>query len=301
MTQVTGAKQITRLPNTATAAQIFEVTQREGGCIVEQNLSPDLVQRLNEELDPHLLDRDPLHGIENDEGMAAFCGRRTKRLCKLAIRSKSFPEYILEERLLEWVRLTLSPMCTEYQLGMSQVIEIGPGEPSQYLHRDEVLFPRLANHTEDQVLVNTMTALTDFDEENGATRVIPNTHKFPKIPAEQFDVEKDSLPAIMKAGDTLFWVGGLVHGGGANVSSNRFRRGLASQFSLGWLRSEEAHSLEITVEQAKALPPRLRELLGFAAYRTGGGYSYSVDMADPYGVLFGEERPTPAPTADSFY
>jgi hypothetical protein len=293
--------QIPRLPNTATAEEIFAATQLAGGCIVEQNLSPELLARLNAELDPHLIDRDPLHGMAGDEGMIAFCGRRTKRLNKIAVRAPSFADYALEPRLLEWVRLNLSPMCTEYQIGMAQVIEIGPGEPAQYLHRDEVLFPKLASTTDNQLLVNTMTALTDFDEENGATRVAPFTHTSPKRPAEEFDVERDTLPAIMKAGDTLFWLGSLVHGGGENKSANRFRRGLACQFSLGWLRSEEAHSLSMSIEQAKALPPRLRELLGFAAYRTGGGYSYSVDMADPYGVLFGEERPTPAPTGEGFF
>ena len=290
--------QLTRLPNTATAREVFEITQRDGGCIVEQHIDPVLLAKLNSELDVLLDTRKPNQGIV-DNDLADFLGHRTKRLSNLPLISDTFSDIAINERLLDWVKLSLS-WGSDFLLNAAQVIEIGPGEPAQFLHRDEILWSDLAALTDKELLVSCMHALTDFDEELGATRVIPGTNQHPKKSADSFNVEQDSVAASMKAGDALFFTGSVVHGGGANKSTTRTRRGMSVTYSLGWLRPEEAYNLSVPLARVKQLPPRMRELLGFASYRAPAGFSYQFDMKDPYVTLFGEDRPTPPPTAGSF-
>jgi ectoine hydroxylase-related dioxygenase (phytanoyl-CoA dioxygenase family) len=139
-----------------------------------------------------------------------------------------------------------------------------------------------------------MLALSDFTEELGATRVAPGSNRDQTIDPATLDVGTQTVPAVMKAGDALFFTGKVIHGGGANRTTDRSRRGLTMTFSLGWLKSEEAQTLAVTRERAQKLPPRMRELCSFAGYRPYGPqvpvYSYRLEMNDPYTVIFGEER-----------
>ena len=298
MTRTPPVAGLVRLPNTATAAEILEITRRDGGCIVEQHIPADVLKRFNAEIDDLLAARVPNQNIVDSGGLADFLGHRTKRLANLPAISDAFTELALNPTLLDWAKLSLD-WGTDFLLNAAQVIEIGPGEPAQYLHRDEILWQQLAPLNRE-LMVSCMHALTDFDEELGATRVIPGTNHAPKAPAESFDVERDSVPATMKAGDALFFTGSVVHGGGQNKSAGKLRRGMSLTYSLGWLRPEEAYNLSVPLERVKALPPRMRELMGFASYRQPVGYSYQFDMADPYTTLFGEDRPSPPPQAGSF-
>ena len=95
----------------------------------------------------------------------------------------------------------------------------------------------------------------------------------------------------MEAGDALFFTGTVGHGGGANVTTDRWRRGLATSYIVGWMQPEEAHTLAVTVDRARQFPPRVHELLGFASYRAELGELNQIDMKDPYEVLFGDPRP----------
>lgn len=280
----------------ATAADIRHHTDRYGAVVVRQVLAPALVDRINAELDPHLLDQDPTGGYSDDPERAGFYGRRTRRLQSVVTLGDAVVETIADERLLRWVSSTLT-WGTEVSLNSAQVIDIGPGQPAQVLHRDEELWPEAAAAAPGDFTTSCMLALTDFTEETGATRVLPGTHRRPKQAATGYD-PADTIPAVMSAGDALFFTGSVVHGGGANVTEGTWRRGIALSFIVGWMRTEEAHNLAVPLERARRLPPRVRELLSFAAYRARMGLVYQLDMQDPYVTLFGEPRPPPLRALD---
>jgi ectoine hydroxylase-related dioxygenase (phytanoyl-CoA dioxygenase family) len=279
------------LPATATATQIKETTDRDGGVIVKDLISADLVARINADLDPYMSVIDPAK-ISDDPYTQETMGYKTKRMTGLPQISDAVVEAILNEQLLGWADACLS-WCGDINLNTAHAIEIGPGEKAQILHRDAGLWTELFAATTEELMVSCMIALTDFTEEVGATRVVPGTTTLPRRPAEEYTLEGDSVPAVMTAGSALFFTGSVVHGGGANVTTDRWRRGLSIAFSLGWLRPEENLVLGTTVERAAQFPPRMRELLGFSAYRAEGFLFGLVGLRDPYNKLFGEERPQP--------
>ncbi|HUV10444.1 MAG TPA: phytanoyl-CoA dioxygenase family protein, partial [Acidimicrobiia bacterium] len=168
-----------------------------------------------------------------------------------------------------------------------------PGAEEQWLHRDEAVWSDLPQpHPEVQVA--SVIAFVDFTKENGATRLVPGSHRWPErnlTPAEQMAArqpEPDEIAyAEMPAGSAVVYSGGTIHAGGAN-STDIPRRGAHLSYCLGWLRTEEANLLSVPPEVARTLPRRAQELLGYGMHDSiprGGGYLGMVRMQDPVDLL----------------
>jgi hypothetical protein len=286
----TSMKLSTLRPN-STAADIAEVTYRDGGAIVRNVLSQDLLDRINAELDPYLDQIAP----ESPDGYSATTpGTKTQRLEGLVQKSDAVVEVILDDRFQLWVYECLD-WAGELQLSSAQLIDIGPGEPSQIPHRDEDSFPQIAGG-DNEIVVSCTFALSDITEEVGSPRIAPGSHRDQWLDPATLDMSSQTVPVEMHAGDALFFTGKVIHGGGANTTTNRRCRGLTITFTLGWLKPEEALLRSVSRERAMQLPPRMRELCGFAGYRILGPGTpqiiHRLDMRDPYRVIFGEDRPT---------
>jgi ectoine hydroxylase-related dioxygenase (phytanoyl-CoA dioxygenase family) len=161
------------------------------------------------------------------------------------------------------------------------VIEIGPGNDAQMLHRDlENWYPFIGmGKTGPEVVLNFLIAFTDFTEENGATRVIPGSNHWDDF--EDRGTPEQTIAAVMKAGDALFFSGKTVHGGGANRTESEYRRAVAFALNPGFLTGEEAYAFTVELETAKSLSPRVQRLLGFRSqYPTGSPGLWQVDYAD---------------------
>jgi ectoine hydroxylase-related dioxygenase (phytanoyl-CoA dioxygenase family) len=136
---------------------------------------------------------------------------------------------------------------------------------------------------------NSMWALTDFTAANGATRLVPGSHRFDQPPRYGDPADgtaHDVVAAEMPAGSVLVWHGSLWHGGGANTTTER-RWGIAMNYCAGWIRQQENQQLGIPLELARTFPPRLQELSGFGIYR---GLMGHIDKRTPAEVLLGSER-----------
>lgn len=278
------------LPPTATADDIRTITDRDGAVVVQQVLSADLLARIIADLEPHLANINPKTDYDGD-AYGAFLPN-TKRMEGLIEKSDAVVEAALDQRYLAWAEKSLD-WCGEIQLNAAQLIEIGPGEAAQVLHRDEGTWPELAGG-EQQLVVNCLLALSDFTEEVGPTRVVVGSHKDMGIDPYALDPATASVPALMKAGDALYYTGKTIHGGGANQTTDFFRRAITISFTLGWLKPEEAHTLSVSPDRVQQLPRRMRELCSFAGYHMYGDkmpvFSHRLQMRDPYTVLFGEQR-----------
>ena len=158
-----------------------------------------------------------------------------------------------------------------YQLHVTAALEVGPGAREQILHREEDSFtffpvPR------PNLIVASMWAVSDFRADNGATLVVPGSHTWPEdrvaTPAE---IERAEMPA----GSVLFWLGGLLHGAGANVAED-WRYGVILTYSAGWVRQEENQYLNVPPQRVAELSPEVRQIAGFDMYRALGLYDPSV-------------------------
>jgi ectoine hydroxylase-related dioxygenase (phytanoyl-CoA dioxygenase family) len=156
-------------------------------------------------------------------------------------------------------------------------IAIHPGEVAQPIHADDQAIPLPKPHV--ATVCNTMWALTDFTDENGATRLIPGSHLRDHSPP--YGAQYASIPAEMRRGSVLVWHGSLWHGGGANRSGS-VRVGIAMNYCAGWVRQQENQQLGIPREIARRFSPRLKELCGYAPYRDLIGH---IDKRSPLELL----------------
>ncbi|KAB8253797.1 hypothetical protein BDV32DRAFT_133464 [Aspergillus pseudonomiae] len=243
--------------------KIIQAMHQGGACIIEGLLSKDQVQELNAELDGPLEAITPGSKHKVDL-IQEFHGRNTKRLTNVTTHSKVFRHQILDNELVHQVcERAFHQDSGTYWMGAAQVIQIAPGNEAQVLHRDQGQYPifDLLGHKAPEATVNFLIALTDFTEENGATRVIPGSHFWKDY--SDLGSPEQTVPAIMKAGDAVLMSGKTVHGGGANKTADELRRGIAFTMQCSYLTPEEANPFIISLDTIKELSPRAQRMLGF--------------------------------------
>ncbi|MEE9414491.1 MAG: phytanoyl-CoA dioxygenase family protein, partial [Acidimicrobiales bacterium] len=268
---------VLHLPNTTVPDEIVEVIRRDGCVVVDELVSPEMIDDLLDEMGPYV--------EANEVGPDDFTGRNTKRTGGLVARSATARELVTKPLVLGTVKAFLA-QATNFQLHLTQLISIGPDSPAQAIHRDQWAFDFFPFPKGYEVQCNTLWAATDFTEQNGATRVIVGSNH--DDDGLQF-TPADSEPAEMAKGSVLFYSGSIYHGGGAN-RSDRTRVGINITYNVAWLRQEENQYLSVPPEIAGGLDDDLLRLLGYdkGAYALG----YVDDMRDPLAVL----RSDPAAT-----
>lgn len=251
--------QLTHLPPDASTDAIIATLDADGALIIDDAMAPGLRARLIEEIMPYV--------EATPYGLDDFTGQRTTRTGALAARSAACRDLIMDPRLIAACDLFLLPFCDRYQLHLTQLIRIRDGQGAQPLHRDRLAWGGFLRHDIEPQL-NTIWAVTDFVEANGATQVVPGSHRW--------DPERKAAPheityAEMAAGSVLVYSGSVIHAGGANRSGGD-RMGLNLTYCLGWLRQEENQYLSCPPEIAREFSPELRSLLGYAMGSYALGY-----------------------------
>src|SRR5579871_4333219 len=252
------------------AKTIAETVHRDGAAIIEDVLSSAEADAVEAELAPFISATAP--------GRDEFSGKRTRRTGGLVARSPKCRDLVMHPLTLGAAGELLSH-ATSFQLHLTQVIAIGPGEPAQAIHRDQWAFDFFPFPKDYEVQFNTIWALTDFTAENGATRVVPGSNHFEdKLRFK----EADTIAAEMRRGSVLVYNGSVYHGGGAN-RSEATRIGINITYNLSWLRQEENQYLAVPLEVARTLPVDLLKLIGYrrGAYALG----YVDDLRDPIEVV----------------
>jgi hypothetical protein len=261
-------RQLTRLGrDEASVDRVVELLERDGLAIVERYLTPEQVATKRADLQ-RILDEVP-------RGRNEFEGFETRRIYALYAKTRVFDD----EAIDPLVTGVLDRILGDAQLSAPVGISIGPGESAQPLHRDDGVYP--LPDPKPELVLNTMWALDDFTEANGATLVIPGSHRWTEAPPEG---PGDPVPATMPAGSVMFFLGSLLHGGGAN-DTDRSRLGVILHYCAAWLRPQENHVLGVPREVVRELPERLQELLG---YGVTGPFVGNVDGRHPRKYLGGD-------------
>jgi ectoine hydroxylase-related dioxygenase (phytanoyl-CoA dioxygenase family) len=267
---------------------ITEVMLASGGVIVERMLEPEVLGRLNSEVDGYVAAANPEMRHLNP-AIDFFFGKKTRHVAALASKSRTFATEVLCHPVLTGVcDRVLLPSCARYQLNLGHIIDRGPGADAQPLHRDELVWVHVPRpHPELQIA--SMTALSEFTAELGATRLVPGSHAWPY---ERQATEDEVAVAELEPGSSVIYLGTTIHGAGANRTADRWRRGLHLSSVVGWLRTEENNYLATPPEVARTLPRPAQELIGYAvhdALRSGGGYLGTLELRDPV-ELMGEGK-----------
>jgi ectoine hydroxylase-related dioxygenase (phytanoyl-CoA dioxygenase family) len=215
--------------------------------------------RVERELRPHI--------ERSAKGIDPFTGYSTTRTGALIARSAASRELVLDQRIRDVAHAFLSPYCERYQLHLTQAIRLLPGQGAQLLHRDRLAWGTFMPKTMEPQL-NTIWALTDFTAENGATQVVPGSHRWDW---SRTAVANEIGQAVMSKGSVLIYTGSVIHGGGENRSKAE-RIGINITYCLGWLRQEENQYLSCPPDVARTLPHELQELLGYSMGSYALGY-----------------------------
>jgi ectoine hydroxylase-related dioxygenase (phytanoyl-CoA dioxygenase family) len=141
----------------------------------------------------------------------------------------------------------------------------GPGGLPMTLHADQGFTP---NTTPYPIIINALYLLSDFREENGATRIAPDTHDA-GLHGGFFTEPPATLPAEAPAGTLLLFDGRTWHGTGANQTDEP-RSALLVTFCRPWVRQIENFGLSLDNAILKTCSPTLRRLLGFKRWSVFG-------------------------------
>lgn len=242
---------------------------RDGYTIVERAIEPDLIDALNEAL--ARLERD----LDAKPAKNGFEGHHTVRIYNLLAHGAPFDRIPVHPAVLPIVESVLDAECLVSSLSS---IAIDPGESAQPIHSDDMVIPLAKPHA--ALICNSMWALTDFTEANGATRLVPGTHTR-ESPA--YGGAYETIAAEMPKGSVLIWDGALWHGGGANRSDAR-RTGIAMNYCAGFIRQQENQQLGVPAEIARGYGERLQQLMGYGVYR---GLIGHIDKHAPAQLLNG--------------
>ena len=249
------------------SAEMAEILA-DAGCLVITDMADETARRkVVAELDAHMA----ATKVERQDDPDEFYPGLTKRVTALVARSETTRDLIQNGLIDELCKHHLADNCERHQIQVTAALEIGPGARAQILHREEDLYPYFPLPRPNLVLA-TMWAISDFTADNGGTLLVPGSHRWgPDREAEPDEI----VAAEMSAGSVLVWLGGTLHGAGANVTEQS-RYGVIITYSVGWLRQEENQYLDIPPDVAKTLSPELLALAGHAMHGGIGFHDPSV-------------------------
>lgn len=248
-------------------SELSATLERDGYAVVNGVLPPDAVAALAAELLP-LCEATPV-------GRNPFEGFHTRRIYNLIAKSRGVHSLVTHPLVMAAVEAFLGKDST---LLSCQGMYLSPGAPAQRLHHDDALYP--VPRPRPPLGLSAMWAIDDFRDDNGATRIVPGSHRWG---AEPVDPDMPSIAVEMPAGSVLFYLGTTYHCGGGNRSSAP-RFGVNVLYAQGWLRQYENQYLGVPREMAATLDPALQRLLGYGVY---GEYLGYVDGRHPSRVLKG--------------
>ena len=265
-------------------ADCLEEFDEQGYIIFERLLDEEKVKAFRRALQPWL--------EKQQAGRNAFEGYRTQRIYALLAKDPLFAEMAAHPLALAFAEAELGVSCL---LSAMLAIQLQPGESEQPWHYDDgniqIPLPR------PSFGVSAFWALDDTTEENGATELLPGSHRqdhdalssetmaYYRAGSEKDSQDSfsrdDAIKAVMPAGSLMLAKGTLLHRGGAN-RSDKPRLIITPQYCPGWARQLENQFLAVPAEKAAQLPARVQALLGYSLHGTFMGY---VDGRHPKRLL----------------
>jgi len=190
-----------------TAAQRNELDQN-GYVVLPSFMTPSVFAALRQRIAE-------LFAAEGDQAGSEFKPEpQTRRLANCLDKGDIFFECMSHPELLEGIGAVIGP---DYKLSSVNVRSVDPlSDLSQPLHCDMGALPDERGNW----VCNSIWILDDFTHENGATRCVPGTHRYGRLPqevlADPAASHPDEVLVTAPAGSLVIMNSHLWHGGTAN-------------------------------------------------------------------------------------
>lgn len=154
----------------------------------------------------------------------------------------------------------LGPNCHHYRLNVGYARQVCRGDTHQFLHREMDTFRPFIEHDPNafELILAMAWAVSDFTIENGATRLVPGSHRWAK---GREAADDEVVQAVMPKGSVALWTGRTLHGLAA--SNDESRTSLLFTILANWLTTEENQFFAVPPEVAKCLSPRGQQIIGY--------------------------------------
>ena len=233
----------------ADVQEAIEHLDTYGYCILEGRLTDEVADSMAERFlelhaDPEL--KDQIHGDEYYQTLFGMVNR-DDRVWNCA----SHPDAVAVARHFLGEKARIAEACSK---------PTWPAAPAGPLHTDDgAFFQQLPGVP---WLINSMWMLTDFTVENGATGMVPLSHRSGlKKPPPEYSDDSPFIKAITgKRGSVAMWHGGMFHQSRANVS-DQIRVGLNIAYYPLWFNIwiEGGHQ-PVWPETFERMPPEMQQL-----------------------------------------
>jgi ectoine hydroxylase-related dioxygenase (phytanoyl-CoA dioxygenase family) len=221
----------------------------QGYLVLPGLMSPELLDRVRRRVDE----------LFDQEGAAAGSEFKTepgaRRLANCVNKGPVFEEVILTPEVLDAMAQVLGP---DFKLSSVNVRSADPHSASdQPLHADSAAISDESGYW----VCNSVWMLDDFTEENGATRMVPGSHRWRTLPPpEMYDRHPQQQLVLGKAGDVVVMNAHMWHGGTANRTSAP-RRAMHVYYTRSDKPQQQWQKKWLSAEVQARLSPEARRIL----------------------------------------
>ena len=184
--------------------------------------------------------------------------KHARRLANLVDKGEVFQRVVSQPEVLAGAEAVLGE---DFKLGSLNYREADArSDSAQPLHCDMGMLPDDRGNS----VFNSIWLLDDFTPQNGATRYVPGSHLWGKLPQQALENPEAPHPAerlvLGQAGDIILMNAHLWHGGTTN-RTDAPRRSLHAFFVRGDLPQQQYQKRLLRSETQAALTPQLRRIL----------------------------------------
>ncbi len=188
---------------------------------------------------------------------------RSQRIWSILAKGTLFTELIEHPIVLELTRSALGPDCI---LSDCSATSVGPQTKGGAWHVDVPLGQLPEPLPDFPLTTQNAFMLDDFTEENGATRIVPGSHKTRKKPRwEKHGGENlDEVALTGPAGSLALWLSNTWHRHGPN-STDRPRRAILAYYCRSWIKPFTDFRTALPAGKVQQCSPLARYLMGFSS------------------------------------
>ncbi|MGS1006996.1 phytanoyl-CoA dioxygenase family protein [Achromobacter anxifer] len=190
-----------------------------------------------------------------------FDDDKSQRVWNLLNKAPDMIPLIEHPVVLPMVRSVMGQDCNLHDF---QATSIGPGTGGGAWHVDAPLGQIAEPLPEFPLTLQNVWMLDDFTADNGATRVMPRSHKLRKSPPWGSGPLDGEVTLTAPAGSVAIWLSNTWHRSGPN-HTGRERRAILCNYNVSWLRGFADFTSTLPAGVAATLSNEARYLLGYGA------------------------------------